>query len=53
MEAKIIVNLVISAEDFEKTEKGRMEIISGYFYFQGQKYTIVNKEIYHDKAISA
>lgn len=47
MENKIIKNIVINMTDFEIDDNKQMIVVCGYFYFQGQKYEIVNKEIYH------
>lgn len=49
MEGKIIVNLVINMSDFAVDDNKKITVIDGSFYFQGQKYVIVNKEIYHDQ----
>lgn len=47
MDGKIITNLVINMTDFEIDENKKIIVVQGYFYFQGQKYVIENKEIYH------
>lgn len=47
MESKIITNLVINMTDFEVDENKKIVVGRGYFYFQGRKYVIENKEIYH------
>lgn len=48
MDGKIITNLVINMTDFEVSEDKKIVVLQGYFYFQGKKYVIENKEIYHD-----
>ena len=46
---KIQTSLFIEADKIELDERGKIIVVNGQFYFQGKKYTIVNKEIINEK----